>query len=319
MERESGLLARLLLIYPPARAAKWTDDELPDDVADGWRETLERLLSIPLAEDEDGDPRPRFLPLSSEARRLYVEWHDPHVAETVEVENDDLAAHFAKLKGLSIRVALVLSALRLIEHGSTTNIDADSMRRAITITDWLKGHARRAYALLAEADENRDVRVLIEWIERRGGATTVRELTHGPRRFRGNPESARSALDKLAEDGLGGWDRSGGKPGRPAERFALSWGGTGTETLSQDRATGGFGAGASGDTSKNAPPGDCLADDRRDDHIQGVAHNIAVAPEPGDGPPPDHALADAIGHELDNNGGLFPDPADGFDPAGWAR
>jgi hypothetical protein len=92
-EREAGLLARVLEAYPPDRPALWTEAALPDDVAAEWRKLLEALLALPAAVDEQGDPRPRFIPIGKEAKALWIEWHDRHARELVDISNDDLAAH----------------------------------------------------------------------------------------------------------------------------------------------------------------------------------------------------------------------------------
>jgi hypothetical protein len=102
-------------------------------------------------------------------------------------------------------------------------IDAESMRRAVTLTEWFKAEARRVYGLLSETDEERDRRQLADWIAKRGGAVTARELQQGHRQYR-TAEDAVAALEDLAEARLGTWQPvpPGSKGGRPYRVFRLS-------------------------------------------------------------------------------------------------
>ena len=65
----------------------------------------------------------------------------------------------------------------------------------------------------------------MEWIERKGGAVSVRQLTRGPRAYR-EADAAQRALDALVEAGLAHWHYSppgpsGGAPG-PVCRLGLA-------------------------------------------------------------------------------------------------
>jgi hypothetical protein len=258
-EREAGLLARVLVAYPPDRPALWTEAALPDDVAAEWRKLLEALLALPPAVDEHGDPRPRFIPIGTEAKALWVEWHDRHARELVDISNDDLAAHYAKLKGACARIALLFACVEVAAGGhAVAYISADAMRRAIAVVEWFKGEGRRVYAVLGETEEDRARRQLIEWIERRGGAVTVRELTHSLQQYRGRTDAAKADLDALAKAGCGAWEHPapGPKGGRPSPRFVLATDDTDTKTPADAGATEGIGSGDTPGGSANVEGAD---------------------------------------------------------------
>lgn len=223
-ERESGLLARILVAYPPAKPGLWTDEGLPDELAECWFGLLEKLVAEEPGRYEDGSPEPRFLPIGIDAKPFWVEWHDRHAREMQAAEDDDLVAAFGKLKGACVRIALLLALAQGVLDGRQARyLDAESMRRAIEITEWFKHEARRVYGLLSETDEEREQRRLIELIHRIGGSVTIRALMRHSRCFE-TATAAETALGRLVEAGLGQWvtDDRGGGPGRPAQRFELS-------------------------------------------------------------------------------------------------
>lgn len=196
-ERESGLLARFLLAWPPDRAPEWTGDDLPDDVAAKWRDLLADLLDLPGDVDEHGDPKPQFLPIAAEAMPLWIPWHDQHAIDTHDCPGDDLNAAFAKLKGGCIRIALVLACVEAVATGRGVRcIDAVAMRRATAITDWFKNEAGRVYAAADETSEEADQRRLVAIIQRKGGRITARQLQRTGKQY-ATAEAAELALHAL--------------------------------------------------------------------------------------------------------------------------
>ncbi len=227
---ENGLAARLLLAMPPPRPRKWTDAEIPEELEDAIGVVFDRLLTLELHKGEDGEERPVDLPLTPEAKRLWIEFFESHAEEASGLEGE-LAAAWSKLEGYAARFALVLHLVRWAsgkpEDGDA--VDVDSMQAGIVLARWFGVEARRVYAALAESDEERARRQLVEAIGRWGGQTTSRDLAHGLRRFRGQAAAADKALDDLVRRKLGTWTEE--KPQRgPATRvFRLTEGVTVTE------------------------------------------------------------------------------------------
>jgi hypothetical protein len=76
--------------------------------------------------------------------------------------------------------------------------------------------------MLSETAEDRELRILVEWIERRGGSSTVREVQQGHRQYVTSTD-AENALNKLKVAGFGNWHPVSPSPsgGRPTESFRL--------------------------------------------------------------------------------------------------
>jgi hypothetical protein len=220
-------------------------------VAGAWRDLLAALLAVPAGVDELGDPRPPLIPIGGDAKPPWIEWHDRHARELADIGNDDLAARYAKLKGACVRIALLFACVDVAAGGgAVVRISADAMLRAIAVTEWFKSEARRLYAVLGETDEEREHRKLLEWIERRGGSVTVRDLTHGLHQYRGGADAAKADLDALMQAGFGRWTHPapGLKGGRPSPRFMLNTTNPVTKTPAGDAANGGFGCGGAANT-----------------------------------------------------------------------
>ena len=251
LEREAGLLARILLAYPPDQPALWSDAELPDEVVAEWRELLATLLAFEPARDDAGQPRPRLIGLADDAPAAFIQWHDNHAHGMAAVADDHLRAHWSKLKGTCARIALLFACLKAVEGATVSAVSPDCVRRAIVVTEWLKGESARVYGGLAATREDRNRQRLLEWIARHGGRVSVRDLTHGCWAFRGDATAARVALGELAELGFGRWvyRRSGATGGKPSEQLELvpSCDRTITNTPAGDASNEGIGDGEVGD------------------------------------------------------------------------
>ena len=223
--RESGLAARILLAFPPRREKRWTDDEIDPDLKDSIARLQDCLLKLEPHVDDHGNSSPVVAKLTREAKGLWETYYNEHAAEQVELSGD-LSAAWSKLEEYAARISLVVHYVRkTAEDGSLEGsdlVDAKSMRSGITLANWFKREARRVYAMLGESEVEHDSRQLIEWIERRGGDTSVREVQQGHRQFRTAVE-AETALADLVAAGHGDWHDipTGPQGGRPTRIFRL--------------------------------------------------------------------------------------------------
>jgi hypothetical protein len=120
-------------------------------------------------------------------------------------------------------------------------IDEGSLQAAEAVTRWFCQETERVYGVLAESDQERDQRILVELIRRNGDAITVRQLQQTGRRWRGSAEEARAALDGLVQAHLARWESPppGKAGGHPSEVCRLIEGGNGNGTHGGDPTSGG--------------------------------------------------------------------------------
>jgi hypothetical protein len=114
------------------------------------------------------------------------------------------------------------------------------MARGIRLTKWFKSQARRVYAMLDESEGEQEQRRLAEWIERKGGSVTVREVQQGCRWLK-EAGAAEAALEELVKARRGSWQppETTAKGGRPSRVFDLSTPSTVYETPITQPARGG--------------------------------------------------------------------------------
>jgi hypothetical protein len=181
-------------------------------------------MEIQPGTDDQGKPRPRLIPLAEDAKAVYVAWHDAHGRDVADIHADDLAAHFAKLKGICIRLGLLFACIDAVTTGEpVAAIGREHIERAIAVAEWFKGEARRVYGALGEDKEERDRRRLVELIGRKGGSISGRELVQSSRAYR-TVDDANTALEDLASHGYGTWQtpEQRGPGGPKARRFVLA-------------------------------------------------------------------------------------------------
>jgi len=223
--RESGLAARLLVAWPERQVKTWTDAEIDPLWEAELSDLFQQLLRL---EPRFGDTvafEPLLLPLTPEGRQVWIGFYNEHAREQADLDGD-LSAVWSKLEGYAARLALVVHLVRSVSGDpSLANagaVDAASVAAGIALSRWFGHEARRVYAMFGETDDETADRKLIEWIRRRGGRVTVREVQQGHRRFTCR-EAAHAALEQLVRTGAGVWDttNSGLRGGRPSEVFAL--------------------------------------------------------------------------------------------------
>ncbi len=262
---ESGMAARVLYAMPPRKAKRWTEADVNADTEAAVAAVFDRLFGLTMEVDPDSptlqpDYRPRLVRLADDGKRAWVTFYNEHATEQTELSGD-LSAAWSKLEGYAARLALVVHLTRWAAGDATlrdaSRVDEASIAAGVVLARWFGDEARRVYAILSESDDDRETRRLVEWIGRKGGTVTARDLTHGIRAYRGDSDAAERALSALAEAGIGRWeaDAHGPKGGRPAQRFRLVSTVTVTETPANAGKDVGYGDGDIGDTPTDAGDG----------------------------------------------------------------
>jgi hypothetical protein len=206
--RESGLAARLLLTCPPRKPKRWTEADIDPDAEAEIARLVDRLYELQPTIDDNDELRPVVVGLTPDAKAAWKAYYNAYAKEQIDLASE-LSAAWSKLEEYAARLALVIHYTRWAAYDpglqSPDAVDAESMATGVKLSQWFKGEARRVYLLLSESDDDRDQRRLIEWIERKGGSVTVREVQQGHRQYR-TAQEAEAALNELAKAGCGRWE-----------------------------------------------------------------------------------------------------------------
>jgi hypothetical protein len=225
VNRDNGFASRLLLVMPPARVKRWSTTTIDESLIAVVGNVFDRLFALEPDGYENGVPVPRVMTLSPDAQAAYVAFYNAHAVQLADATGD-VAAALSKLEELPARLALVFHLVRYAagEDVDPDVVDSDSMRRAITLTEWHKHETLRIYHYLDAETAGDEQRQLVEWIARRGGVVTVRDVYCRLWRFRNNPDGAEQALNGLVHAGFGVWEDApvDQRGGRPTRIFRLS-------------------------------------------------------------------------------------------------
>jgi hypothetical protein len=206
---------------PPDVPSHWTEDDLDEEAEAQLASVVSALLALDHGRDPDGNLIPVPIPFAPDARRAYVAWWRVN-AEALAHEAGDLRASLAKMPAYVARLALILElAGATVTSRHVATVGLASVQAAITLVDWFSAEAARVIEVLDESDEDRELRTVEEWVERRGGFATVAELARsGPRLYRGKTEAAEEVLDRLVRSKRARWDDTTGM-GRPTRGVQL--------------------------------------------------------------------------------------------------
>jgi len=226
---DSGLLARILMVYPPSKTRRWQETDLETETETAWDDIVSQLLALEPIEDTSTDTvSSGIVELNADARALFVEYYDRNNKELGWLDCEGERAFFAKLEGGAGRLALVLHYLRWAsgEYVDPLILDRESMRRGIVLADWHKNETRRIYQRLYGNAVEQDRQTLIDWISSHDGTCTARDLRNGCKSRYPTVADAGVALETLHKARLGTWETHQNPRGGPASNvFCLNSGG----------------------------------------------------------------------------------------------
>jgi hypothetical protein len=221
---DDGLLARFLPIWPdPApvrRPTSWADETL-------MRGALDRLLTLDMASDDEGNPRPFFVSFTDPARDMMDDFR--LAVRRWEGEAEGLLLSFiGKLPGMAARLALVLALLDWAGDGADYPHDVDAghfARAALLVESYLLPMARRAYADASTPKAERAARRLVAIIREQGWQRfTSRDVLRLDRAGLGTKAELDPALETLTEGECIRAVERPAKPqgGRPSRLFLVN-------------------------------------------------------------------------------------------------
>ena len=218
---DSGLAARLLVVMPPKRRRRWTDADTNSFINDPAGRAIRRLYAIDFSSS-----KPRGIPLSREAKKLWVKFYNEHADEQHNLQGS-LAAAWSKLEGYVARFSLIIRfgewAGDQENAREPSEIDELSMAKAIEMGRWFCRETERVYSMFGPIDGSPTLnREVLDFIRKKGIATT-REISRNIKSIKSSEEAER-ALRSLLDLGLvvAHHTEPGPKGGRPTTKYVVA-------------------------------------------------------------------------------------------------
>ena len=191
---------------PPQPRSRDVDDTWPE--MEGW--------------DDETSVQAEPVTLSPAAQACFVDFVND--LGTNQVAADEVLFGWSEnLAGQAARLALVLHLARwgAGEQVQQSVCDLISMQRGIALARWFAYEAQRVVTILSLSAERRDQQRLLDWLHRRGGPATARDLCRSNSRKYPTLEAAVSALERLGVTQAAVWVEQGpgAKGGRPTRQM----------------------------------------------------------------------------------------------------
>jgi hypothetical protein len=183
-----GFLSRCLVSYPKSTIGdrKYNESSLVETSEfQHYFGTMMRLLEAPLSlvEDTVNELSPREMPLSKEAKHIWVGFHD-HVENLCKKgkEHYPIKGFAAKAAEHAARVA---GGLALFEKLNATRIESCWMDSGIQIAQYYIGEALRLFNSSQEDEQLIKAGMLLSWAKEKGGLIHLRMVCQfGPNSIR---------------------------------------------------------------------------------------------------------------------------------------
>jgi len=219
---ERGLPARFLFAAPPFRKDRWNEDVIPERAKKAVRDLFGALYDLQ-PEHENGEACPKLLRTDADAKAEFIRYYNDCGDAAAESDEREEAA-WSKLSGYAARLALIG---QLARDPLSETITGEVMQAACDLARWFGVEAVRIYATMSETPQQAELRRLDEFIERRGGAVTVRNVMQCYAPLKNKKEETEAKLEALVKAGSGKWESvaataKGGRPTRIYRRLPQS-------------------------------------------------------------------------------------------------
>jgi hypothetical protein len=214
-----GLPGRFIFSLATRNAPrKWSNEAISPELKVAVNDLFAQLFALQPQTNDAGEQSPKLLGLDREAALIFATFYDECARRAFESDLRE-ASQWAKLSGYAARLALVGE---LAHDPNACDVSGPVMREACALARWFGNEAERIFGLLTETPPQRNRRTLLEFIERRGGRVTVRDVMQSYRRLKNQRDQAESELNALVNGGFGTWEKIYPEgAGRPTRVFRL--------------------------------------------------------------------------------------------------
>ncbi len=144
--KENGLLDRIIFVYPSSQEiSDWQLDEDSsfatfEKYSAMWKSIIDKVVSLPFAENESGGNTQNILDFSSEAKAYFTNWRNNAIRAVNQIQDDGLVdSRVIKAPMITARLALILQILRwACGEVHKDFVDIDSTKSAIALSEYFE-------------------------------------------------------------------------------------------------------------------------------------------------------------------------------------
>lgn len=144
--KENGLIDRIIFVYPSSQEiSDWQLDEDSsfatfEKYSPMWKSIIDKVVSLPFVENENGGNIQNILDFSSEAKAYFTNWRNNAIRTINQIQDDGLVdSRVIKTPMITARLALILQILRwACGEVHKDFVDIDSTKSAIALSEYFE-------------------------------------------------------------------------------------------------------------------------------------------------------------------------------------
>jgi hypothetical protein len=203
--KDEGLLDRFLFACPFSQPVGWTEDEISDGAREDYHKLYVSLRELKLDLDEYGNPCPRRVEFSPDAKAAFAQAIDEIVSEAGQLGfSRRLQGPWAKMHGHLARLSLILALCRSVDNREPERVKSSDVVGAVVLLDYFKHQAQRIYVgLYGEDPDDRLAADLAAFLQAhnchwKGSATELHEQLPSSVKP-GRPDELSKKLGEIAD------------------------------------------------------------------------------------------------------------------------
>lgn len=176
--KNNGFFDRILLSYPEITRLQYTEDELSDEVMQGYLAIVQSLYCLMPAKGHLNEENPVSMKFNYASRILWRDWNKSHDAEMNSYELPYyLKGVWSKLQAYMARIILILQLAENAANSSNSFvIEPETVDKAHLVINYFKSHVYKTYKEMNNSVMDQKIVLAVAWINRHGGRVTARML-----------------------------------------------------------------------------------------------------------------------------------------------
>lgn len=202
--QEDGFAARLLISWPLEVDEQWTEKGVEPSTKRPVIDLMRKLAW--LLYNVCADSEPKVVKFSKKGKEAFTEVMEDHFEQKMRYElNDFMRAHWAKMKGYTARLCLIIHLVRYYDgETKSKKVDAESVYMAAALAYYFKAHAARFCGKLNQVLCTALYDRIIKWANKHNKQEIeTRDIYTA--KITPDAPTTRAVLDKMVDRDLGKW------------------------------------------------------------------------------------------------------------------